>query len=585
MLPHEDPPVLPETITVPEESRGMRLDRYLGEALRTFGISREKSRQAIEEGKILRNGSPVLQGKTPVRAGDRITLLLDEPRTRLLPEEGGIRILYRDAHIVVLDKPPHLTVHPAPGRTENTLAGRLLAHFPELAALDGLRPGIVHRLDKDTSGLIIAALTEKDRLALARSFAERAVRKEYLALVHGVPARAKGEIRAPLGRHPDNKTKMAVVPESSGGRDAHSEYRTLYADPAGRFSLLAVRIHTGRTHQIRVHMAHIGHPLWGDAVYGKAEKNGPKAPRQMLHAWKLAFPHPNPDGMPESFAGGGPGGQDEKTSARAKAGELFFTCPPPRDFQDFVLRLASPLTRLVITGSPGCGKSTLLRLLSERGVPTWSADACIKEAYAKNGDGAALIRARFGERFITEAGCVDTRELFAAMRADDAVRREVERLIHPLARHAQESFWQELETLPRGGDPFPLGAAEVPLYLETCRNEKKTGEQCIAEGKTKAAHTEQPLLAAVYCPFAARAARMREKRGWDDTLIASMEAWQWPEERKVRAADLVVDNSGDEALLAHRADALIRVLRGIARHRLLRLGKRLRALWTDRSPV
>lgn len=556
-------PTVPETLTVPEDAHGMRLDRFLGESLRACGVSREKSKQAIADGKVLLNGVVVSQGKTAIRAGDSIALRLEAPVANLAPEEGELRVLYRDAHIAVLDKPPHLTVHPSPSQMSDTLAGRLLAHFPELAAQEGMRPGIVHRLDKDTSGLLVAALTEKDRLALSRSFAEREVSKEYLALVRGVPAKPRGEVREPLGRHPTIKTKMAVVPLDKGGREAFSEYRVLYADPTRRFSLLAVAIHTGRTHQIRVHMAAIGHPLWGDAVYGRTGQDAPGtpvAPRQMLHAWKLSFKHPSPPG------------EDDVLS---------FTCPPPKDFQDFVMALAAPLTRLVITGSPGCGKSSLLGLLEEMGASVWSADAAVRESYAQNGDGTALIRARYGERFIAPDGSVDRPALFTAMRGDDSIRREVERLIHPLARHALDAFWETHAATPRDADGFAMAVAEVPLYLESgwrseSGNGSKPGQQ---NAPLDAPEQFPPLLATVYCPFPVRAARLREKRGWNDTTIAAMESWQWPEEQKVRAADLVVDNSGDITRLRSLAQALVGTVKAVALRRRKQREHFLRSLW------
>ena len=553
---------IPERILVPESARGTRLDAFLGDALRARGISREKIKKALAEGRILRNGREETQGKTPVRAGDELQLRLETPESSLAPEQGDIRLLYRDGEIAVLDKPPHLTVHPCPSQPRDTLAGRLLAHFPELEEQEGLRPGIVHRLDKDTSGLLVVALTEKTRLALSAAFAERRVAKEYLALVHGVPEKAEGESREPLGRHPALKTKMAVLPLDRGGREAHSEYRTLYADPAKRFSLLAVRIHTGRTHQIRVHLAALGHPIWGDTVYGKkaagASPRPERPPRQMLHAWKLSFIHP---------------GNGEA---------MRFTCPPPPDFVEFAVSLADSPLRVVITGSPGCGKSSLLDMLGERGYPTWSADAMIRESYNAGGDGAALLRARFGSRFVPDdngnAGGVDKRALFAAMREDDGLRREVERLIHPLARHAQNAFWEAHANDRPDAEGLALAVAEVPLYLESGW---RPGARQDGQGGRDKPGASRPLLVTVYCPFPIRRERLEKTRGWDGETIAAMESWQWPEEEKAKAADIVVDNSGSPQELGRKTGALLRVLSGIAAHRRARTARRLALLWKE----
>ncbi|MDL2316687.1 RluA family pseudouridine synthase, partial [Desulfovibrio sp. OttesenSCG-928-A18] len=277
---------------VAAQDAGERLDRFLAKALGAEGHSREKIKKRICEGAVLVDGLPVLAPRQLLARGSRVDIGIAAQSPRLRAEQGELSILFQDDCLAVLNKPAGLTVHPAPGREQGTLAHRLLAHFPQLAALDGFRPGIVHRLDKDTSGLILVALNERSRLGLAALFARHKVYKEYLALVQGVPAQPQGGIDAPIGRHPTQKTRMAVLPS---GKQATSAWRTLYADEAGRFALVAVRIFSGRTHQVRVHMRHLGHPLWGDALYGGKKASDPAlgAPeRQMLHAWKLAFTHP-----------------------------------------------------------------------------------------------------------------------------------------------------------------------------------------------------------------------------------------------------------------------------------------------------
>jgi len=548
------PPPLPETrthsFTVGPEHAGQRLDRFLGDVMAELrekdghgdAVSREKVKRAIRDGAATVQGRACTVPNTRVEPGQTVTLALVVPAARVTPEDGELVVLYRDAAIAVLDKPAGLTVHPCPSCPEGTLVHRLVRHFPELAAQEGFRPGIVHRIDKDTSGLLLVALTEAVRLELSRAFAEREVHKEYLALVHGVP-KAQGELDAPIGRHPLHKVKMAVVPENRGGKPARSAWRVLLADPDGRFALVAVRIFTGRTHQIRVHMAHLGHPLWQDAVYGPAE-TAPSAtgeqpefpPRQMLHAWRLSFRHPET-------------GRD-----------MHFTCPPPPDFAALALRLSRRMQRVVVTGSPGCGKSALIRQLDETGLPVWSADAAVARLYEPDGGGHHLLRGRYGDRFVPDpAGPVDKRALFAAMRADDTLRREVEDMIHPLARHDMDEFFARAEA-----SGTPVAVAEVPLFLEA---------------GWKAGTQPNILLVGVHCPFVERARRLETHRGWPQDMIAAMEAWQWPEADKMRACQLVVDNSGTPDDLARRARGLLAELARLRATRDARLADHLASLW------
>ncbi|MDR0338813.1 MAG: dephospho-CoA kinase, partial [Desulfovibrio sp.] len=436
---------------VPAEDAGSRLDRFLAGCLQHEGLSREKIKVLIRDGKVRVNEAPVNSPKTALRPGDTVDVSLIPAQTRLQPEQGELRVLYRDAALAVINKPAGLTVHPAPNRPSGTLAHRLLAHFPELAAQEGFRPGIVHRLDKDTSGLMLAALTGQCRLALADMFARHEVFKEYLALVGGVPHWRETIIDAPVGRHARNKTLMAVTPS---GKSAKSAARLLYADPEGRFSLVAVRIFSGRTHQARVHMRHLGHPLVGDKAYGwtlpagqdckaarNSEKRGqPQAPkRQMLHAWKLAFRHPLPEAVRAQAVAEG-----ASPPAVLHEGCLSFTCPPPPDFAEAARFLSRRTVHVVVTGNPGCGKSTLVKALATEGWPVFDADAVVAGLYAVGGDARRLLLARFGDRFVPDAKSpVDKKALGAAMGLDDALRHEVEALVHPLVWHALQSFRQE----------------------------------------------------------------------------------------------------------------------------------------------
>ncbi|MDR2076168.1 MAG: dephospho-CoA kinase [Desulfovibrio sp.] len=516
--------------TVAPSQAGDRLDRYLADRMAEFGLSRERIKRGILEGRVRVNGLAAEAPRRILREADLVEIRLAAPATRLVPEAGELDILQQDSFLVLLNKPAGLAVHPGAGLSTGTLAHRLAAHFPELAALEGFRPGIVHRLDKGTSGLLLAALTEKSRLALTALFAGRKVCKEYLALARGVPSPAQGTIDAPLGRHPRARGKRAVLSEAGGGKPARSAWRTLYADPEGRFSLLAVRIFTGRTHQIRVHLAHLGHPVLGDPLYAPPDKADP-APRQMLHAWKLALDHPC-------------------TGRRICA-----VCPPPEDFPETARALGTRLLRVVITGSPGCGKSTLSRLLAGTGAPLFSADAEIAALYAQGGAGWLFLRARYGDRFVPDQDSpVDKQTLGQAMRESPALRREMESLLHPLARAAMEDFWRAQEALN-----VPLALAEVPLYLEAGFSRGDTPSRTASDEALAAllnASPHRPLLLGVSCPFAVRAERLHSGRGWSAEVINSMESWQWPEERKLAACDLVADNSGGKAGLEAEAKRL-----------------------------
>lgn len=601
--------------TVGHEDQGLRLDRFLAVKLAEHAVSREKVKRLIKDGLAGVEGVEERSPKLPVCAGSTVFALLPESRSNLLPEEGDLTVVYRDSSLAVISKPPGLTVHPAPGLESGTLAHRLVAHFPELAAQEGFRPGIVHRLDKDTSGLMLVALDERTRLALSGMFARQEVFKEYLALVHGVPARAEEDIDAPVGRHPTRKTLMAVL---AAGKPARSRRRTLICGQG--FSLEAVRIFSGRTHQVRVHMQHVGHPLWGDASYGpKLPPGAPGAPgapgcapacdaacktacdaacvssrgavagRQMLHAWKLSFEHPFPEHIPATLPEG----------LLRNGNTLSFCCPPPEDFSSAVRALVYRPLRVVITGSPGCGKSSLLAWFREAGYPVFSADAEIAALYEPGQDGWQLLRAYFGDRFVhSDESPVDKRALGKAMQEEQGVRKEVEALMHPLIGHRLEAFWQKQQG---------LAVAEIPLYLETGGKKAPahcagvtagiTGTACgtaenaaggaaggaagnaagAAAGAAGATRTTQitrtlgtpgtpetinpPVLVGVYASFPVREKRLREKRGWSEETVATMESWQWPELVKMRACNLVVNNSGLQEDLPARAEKLLQQLR------------------------
>jgi 23S rRNA pseudouridine1911/1915/1917 synthase len=284
-----------EEILLVDKSRpSERLDTWL--RLRLPELSRGAIQRLIQEGCITVNGRSVKPTHAP-RAGEEIRVRLPSPKpAEAQPEEIALDIVYEDAALLVLNKPPGLVVHPAAGHESSTLVNALLHHCAgELSGIGGVaRPGIVHRLDKDTSGCMVVAKADETHLALSAQFASRKVEKVYLAIACGEMVRKQGEIRASIARHPSHRKRMAV--DEKTGRQAHTSYRVV--EKLNGATLVEARLHTGRTHQVRVHLKHIGHPLVGDLTYGNRqnqrieEQTRYTAPRQMLHAWKLGFIHP-----------------------------------------------------------------------------------------------------------------------------------------------------------------------------------------------------------------------------------------------------------------------------------------------------
>lgn len=288
-MPQERQPPHPHTPILRHAGSPVRLDTWLGERLPEH--SRSQWQAQIKAGRVRVNGEP----KKPhylLKAGDAVEVERPAPRSvEIVPEDIPLDILFEDADLLVVNKPAGLVVHPAPGHDSGTLVNALLHHCRDLEGIGGeKRPGLVHRLDKDTTGALVVAKTEKAMASLARQFKSRRVRKDYAALVWGRPEPAAGTIRTLVGRNPHDRKKMSARPAS--GREAVTHYET--AKSLGPVSLLRVRIETGRTHQIRVHLAHVGHPVVGDRQYGRARDTELPAPaaRQMLHAERLAFRHP-----------------------------------------------------------------------------------------------------------------------------------------------------------------------------------------------------------------------------------------------------------------------------------------------------
>jgi len=296
-------------ITISPGDGGLRLDRALQRQLPE--LSRTRIKQLILAGQIASEGETLRDPAQRAEAGATVVVMLPEPDDATpMAQPIALHIRFEDAHLIVVDKPAGMVVHPAPGNPEGTLVNALLAHCgPSLAGIGGVRrPGIVHRLDKDTSGLLVAAKTEAAHRALSHDFALRRVERAYSAMVWGVPAPPSGEIAGNIGRSPSNRKKMAVVGDARG-RPAVTRYRVERRFGAGTIAaaLIECRLLTGRTHQIRVHLAHIGHPLIGDPSYGARPgrrqaqltgRAGPAGtaiaefPRQALHARLLGFIHP-----------------------------------------------------------------------------------------------------------------------------------------------------------------------------------------------------------------------------------------------------------------------------------------------------
>jgi 23S rRNA pseudouridine1911/1915/1917 synthase len=286
-----------QVIEVGEALAGQRLDRALAATLP--GLSRTRAQAAIAAGRVTVDGQPA-KASLPLEAGMRVVVAPEPAPARETADEADqtaeeprapeLDIIYEDAHILVLNKAAGVVVHPAPGHVGGTLVDALRAHVPGLDAAgeDTTRPGIVHRLDKDTSGLLVVAKDAVSHAGLARQMKEHTTVKRYLALVEGQMPVPEGVIEAPIGRDPRYRQRMAIVSAGAGGREARTRFRVLrYAK--GR-SLLEMQLETGRTHQIRVHLAAVQHPVVGDAVYGRPQP--PQPPRQFLHAAHLELAHP-----------------------------------------------------------------------------------------------------------------------------------------------------------------------------------------------------------------------------------------------------------------------------------------------------
>jgi 23S rRNA pseudouridine1911/1915/1917 synthase len=279
-----------QTINLEVRENSTRIDSYLSQQLPD--LSRSRLQKLIEEGNVQIDGKVCISKKTLVRQGDRIEITIAPTQPlNLLAEKIPLDILYEDKHLIIINKPAGLVVHPAPGHQNGTLVNALLSHCPDLAGIGGVqRPGIVHRLDKDTTGAIVIAKSDRVHQHLQAQIKVKTAKREYLGVVCGVPNAEKGTINLPIGRHPVDRKKMAVVPIEKGGREATTHWQIL--ERLGNYTLMQFRLETGRTHQIRVHSSQIGYPIVGDPLYSSGRSIGVNLPGQALHAWKLTLEHP-----------------------------------------------------------------------------------------------------------------------------------------------------------------------------------------------------------------------------------------------------------------------------------------------------
>lgn len=286
-----------EKIIIPDDAQpGMRIDRFLTKAFPEF--SRSFFQRLIKNGSVLYDGE-ACNCSDAIRHGSVLEVdMAPSALQELAPQDIALDILYEDEYLIVLNKQAGIVVHPGNGNQDGTLVNAMLHHcdseeFEEMVD-DERRPGIVHRLDKDTSGALIIAKTAEVRDKLQEAFSSRTVKKTYLALLIGEMQESQGTISLPMGRHPYNPLKNTVL--STGGREAITEYKTVGSAIGNhnvKVSLVKIRLHTGRTHQIRVHFSHFGHPVLGDQLYGGQPSRMPyPAERQLLHAWRIAFKHP-----------------------------------------------------------------------------------------------------------------------------------------------------------------------------------------------------------------------------------------------------------------------------------------------------
>ncbi len=521
------------------DEEGIRLDKFLTEKLKNLGFSRQQIIASIKEGKCKINQKVQKKPSYPVKPEDFIELEIQSPSKELSPVSGKLDILWQDQDLIVLNKPWGLSVHPSDLKKENiTLVNYLIAKFPDLKNLDELRPGIVHRLDKDTSGLMIVALNKIAQKKLIKNFKRREVQKEYLAVIYGIPELLSSEIVKPIGRSSKDRKRMEITFK---GKEAKTYYQVLHPFEEKNVSLVKINLLTGRTHQIRVHFASLGYPVLGDELYGKKEflefKN--KHPttsklvkRQLLHSWKLSFHHP-----------------------RTKK-KLSFLQPIPKDIFRVLLSLFKRVQRVGITGSLGSGKSLLTKYLKELGAVTWSADEVVKKLYQPNMPGWHAITHYFGNQFLKPGSNeIDKEKLFETMLKDKRFRKDLEDIIHPIVEKDLEEFFIR-------NHEKRIAIAEVPLLIEVGWKKKSLFD----------------IVVGVYCEDSLRYKWLMEKRGLNTEKIKAFELWQMDQKEKIKHVDIVVVNPGNESEYKKRAINLWKILKRLRQKNIIKFANTLKKL-------
>lgn len=503
-----------------EEESGSRLDKLVLAHYPGKAPPRSRIQAWIRNGLVSVENVKCLKPSQNIAAGQQIKMNIPDTAAGPLPVKGILEEIYRDDHILVLNKQPGISVHPAPSLDEPTLVNYLLERYQFLgSSFTGERPGIVHRLDKDTSGVMVVALDPDSGETLSRLFHDRNVVKEYLAIVKGCPEAPQGEINMPLGRDP--KTRVKIV-KTINGRKALTRYRVIFSGHDRIWSLIRLEILTGRTHQIRAHMAELGYPVLGDGLYGGSTGSSwgfrqnilsRLVKRQLLHSTRLGFCHPATNQC------------------------MDFVHPPPADFMRTMLYLERRLQRVVITGGMGSGKTRVILMLEKMGFPVFIADKCVADLYKPGNDGWRIIRDRFGNRFIrNDHEPVDKVKLARAASEEEHFLEELSHLIHPLVNHRLEEFWKEHQA-------ERLAFAEIPLVFEA-----RMQKAC-------------DLVVGVFCPDSVRHERLMKNRNISSQHFAILDSMQMSQAEKISKCDLILDNSSDLSELEHKVMALTRVLR------------------------
>ncbi len=513
-----------------DTDKEIRIDKFLHDKFKEQGFSREFIKGLMRDGHVFLNGNILKKPSTKVFKGDSIEIYIPE-KEKLEPVKGGLNIIYEDDFLLVIDKPANLTTHPAPSCRETTLVNLLIYNYPKLKDMDEQRPGIVHRLDKGTSGLMVIALNPKAEEILKSRFKNREIKKKYLALIKGSIDPVEGEINVFMDRDDRSRTKMKVYKDR--GRESITRYKVLKKFDLYDVSLVEANILTGRTHQIRVHFSYMGHPVLGDKLYSTSwvSKNNimeKLAKRQMLHSWKLEFKHP------------------------ITGKDMSFVAKVPKDFYGMLLYMSKKRPMVVgITGSVGSGKSKVSQLLSRGKYPMWSADRVVERLYQKGQSGFEMIKRAFGREFLDEKnGCVDKKKLFHAMKSDIGLRQEVMDIIHPLVLYDMREFIKTHSSKN-------MVVLEIPLLIEAGWNRGKVGPVF-------------DVVVGVFCSDPIRRHRLKKIRKWDDVQIDGVDRWQLPQREKMIECDIIIDNSFSLNELKRKVDKLDRILRELRKKDLLK---------------